>query len=1331
MRVSTTHTVWLCALLLVAVAPVGSQTAWTVGEWSTCSRACDGGTRHRTVSCSDAVNGCGNPTPLDSEPCNWHDCPTYSWSTGGWGECNTTCGYSGERRRLVQCRAVGPSDDFVTLGDLLDDANDNVTLLTTSARLEARTVERIAAGRVVPDTTCTAYNASMTKPSSVEQCAQQRCTYHHWDVGPWSECNATCGGGVKTRQVFCAVRDDLWEDMTADFFTNEFTPTEPSPPPPAPPPPPFTITFNLTSPPPPPPPTPPRLPPFPPPPWVEGDPPYPPYPPPPRSTVRRVVDREVCEGYQGFIGDAPAETEVCGTRVCPSSPRWDVAAFTDDDSVCSESCGGGILQRTVRCVTCGDGDGENAVTLTEVDVSQCEALEESIGTQPVTQVPCSTETCFDDFCDTETCSWFGVCDSDAGQCVCDSDSSRTGSFCDIDTSCGTLNDELIYSDANGDCCPGVVDLNGQCCHTQLGVATLDGESLCCESGVVDVCGVCDGPSRVVDIAGNCCAGSLDAGGYCCASGVFDQCGACDGQGETCPVWLEMSVVVPAEVYELGQAATATHVWEWATLALNLSGVWSEASSTNGPVTIYGDEDNPDAYLDPDARLSGQTSFTTTVMAPPPPTQNPPPPPNPPGIEAPSPPPPLSPSPPPSPPPAVNATNATDAGSRKLLENDSRKLPENMNSRKLQSTRKLTQTTQYPIAAAFPIRVNRVTVSTETTDGTITETQPVEPIRFVLEKLAQLEARNNRAFVSITDSGATDLLWNTRARRVLGMAHAGVCGDGVCDALESCGYGDVERTVVPGGIMSDTSETAARIEAYDASAITLGITGWQASVAEVSTQHTTYGQGVLGPALSLAAATCCATDCPVPVACPSPEGSTIPCGGNGRCLPSTGACVCFKNGGYTGVACGECAAGYFLSRGKCVPRRMLEAPSPPSPPTVTTNDMSVVIEDDSDTPVSEAAVRALIGVAVVVIALCVAGSVCGALSRLVSSVWKEKEENLDDDDDIYLAKFGAQIRTDPELGFEPPPPVFKFMRTPTVQGGFIEEDLGTAQGRWVAYYVDNETGKRRAIPDGIYSEKSFDDTRTVDEDFAEFDDFRDDFQFEANDVDAYGHHEYGHTGERIRTPSLSERSANSFHSEEIDTAPKFPSEGRAERTEFTYRGDMSIAEKENESHQTTGKLSLANIANAAVRGKRVGETLRKKLSKSKHTAITSLADWPEVGEEDDDDTDDEDAVPKTTSKPKSPGSAHRGLPLADRRRVSFGHGDVGDAVNVLPNSDRFYGNRLQTVYVSRGLPIGLVGKRSVKVYGADNVGRWPSRIVPKKQENQTGSGTSLQSSGDKL
>ena len=267
----------------------------------------------------------------------------------------------------------------------------------------------------------------------------------------------------------------------------------------------------------------------PPPPWKEGDPALAPTPPPPRPTTRGVVPRQICEDYGDFIGEAPSMSAACGTRACPDSPRWDVSAFGDDAArVCSANCGGGVVQRTVRCVVGGDGVSLDATALTEVDDSRCAAMVTALGPAPASDVPCSTQTCPSRICEANVCSFSGTCDAASGQCVCDEGSGKTGTFCDIHETCGSLNDELIETDDAGDCCPGVVDTNGVCCHVQLGVAVLDGSGKCCASGVVDACGLCDGPSRVVDVIGQCCAGSLDAGGHCCASGVFDQCGSCDG-----------------------------------------------------------------------------------------------------------------------------------------------------------------------------------------------------------------------------------------------------------------------------------------------------------------------------------------------------------------------------------------------------------------------------------------------------------------------------------------------------------------------------------------------------------------------------------------------------------------------------------------------------------------------------------------------------------------------------------------------------------------------------------------------------------------------------------
>jgi hypothetical protein len=1075
-----------------------------------------------------------------------------------------------------------------------------------------------------------------------------------------------------------------------------------------------------------------------------------------------VVADAVCESYASFIGAAPNKTAPCNTRACPSSPRWDVSSF--DDATCSATCGGGFLKRAVRCVVGGaEGNGDDelrATDLTEVALSECEALvsTKDLVSAPLADVPCGASACEGvavAFCDgADACSFAGTCDATLNACACDV--GRAGTRCEMDEACGVLDGERIASDDRGECCPGVVDADGKCCHTQLGVARLDRDGVCCASGAVDACGSCGGDGVAVDITGKCCAGSLDAGGFCCESGVFDACGACDGTGESCPVWVEMSVVVPEDVQDAGDAAVAAHLWQWAELALNLSG----AVASNGT----SDERLSDAYLDENARLSGTTSFATSAMAPPPPRATPPPPPNPPGVRSPSPPPPFSPSPPPPPPPSANSTNTTDVSVRRRR------------GRRLTQTSS-TQTTYYPIAAAFPVRVQRVATSTSTFDlGSVTETSPVDFMSFVLERLTQLEARSNRAFPSADVLGATDALWNTRARRVLGAARAGACGDGFCEALESCGYGPVERTVVPGGVVADVDAVAARIDAYDQSAVVKGITGWQESVRVVAEAHGERGTGVLGPALARAAATCCPEDCPAPVACPAPEGSDAPCGGHGLCLPATGQCACFPNGGYTGAACGECAAGFERSRGLCVKQRRRAAPSPPSPPPM--NATAAAEGDDDAADPSAAALRALAGVAAAAVSLCAFGLLCGGCGRLASRVaCAEKREDAEDvgagfDEELgkkdersssfasdrffgdHLNEpFGDGTRSPPPRKL-PPVPVFEFRRAPAVQGGFIEEALGTAQGRWRSYVVD-PSGARRAVRDDdvevFFNDGDERDDFDARRNFDHLDDPRLDGVFggggewdsdreekeggrptRSRNVSSPGRGQ-GKERKAVRDGGQSARRRFRTPSPDAAERPPFPSAGRAESS---FRAALSFPETEpveasgrrrGENGDANGDDVAAKLAAAAtrmVRARRVAARLKKRLARPTSAPVAALADWENAdatprrshrgsGSENSAGSDEGegDADDVSANAPfAETADPVRGLAAAERRRVDFGSGDVGDFVNVAPNANAL--SDVRDAHVTRGLPTAQRGKRSAKEVrggGVDttrNVGRWP-------------------------
>lgn len=68
---------------------------WGTGEWSECSRSCNGGVHTREVLCERKLSAteqkvlddsfCGTPRPSMTEPCHNHTCPP-EWHALDWSE---------------------------------------------------------------------------------------------------------------------------------------------------------------------------------------------------------------------------------------------------------------------------------------------------------------------------------------------------------------------------------------------------------------------------------------------------------------------------------------------------------------------------------------------------------------------------------------------------------------------------------------------------------------------------------------------------------------------------------------------------------------------------------------------------------------------------------------------------------------------------------------------------------------------------------------------------------------------------------------------------------------------------------------------------------------------------------------------------------------------------------------------------------------------------------------------------------------------------------------------------------------------------------------------
>eukprot|EP00079_Xenopus_tropicalis_P032548 XP_017946319.1 PREDICTED: A disintegrin and metalloproteinase with thrombospondin motifs 12 [Xenopus tropicalis] len=131
---------------------------WETGDWTKCSKNCQGGFKTREVQCVDIRENrplrpfhCQSPgkNPEQNVSCNTEPC--LSWLAKPWSECSKTCG-GGIRQRQVLC----PKED----------------------RCDWKKIPPVS----LP-------------------CNDEPCT--RWNISSWMECSVPCGGGTQRRTVEC------------------------------------------------------------------------------------------------------------------------------------------------------------------------------------------------------------------------------------------------------------------------------------------------------------------------------------------------------------------------------------------------------------------------------------------------------------------------------------------------------------------------------------------------------------------------------------------------------------------------------------------------------------------------------------------------------------------------------------------------------------------------------------------------------------------------------------------------------------------------------------------------------------------------------------------------------------------------------------------------------------------------------------------------------------------------------------------------------------------------------------------------------------------------
>ncbi|XP_072168856.1 papilin-like [Diadema setosum] len=226
---------------------------WYIGDWSPCSQSCDQGSQVRQVFCQQVLEN-GRLEPIEEtyclailgykpdyqQACTVQLCPR--WVASEWSECSRGCG-EGSQTRSVQCVADLPEPDESCVAEDRpieeQDCNlgpcDGVDWITTEwTECTGWCGRGIHSRQLLCSTRSgTIFDKDLCEmslmPDMTGSCSLSDDCEPQWVASHWSQCSATCGGGIHSRMVFCAeVQGDSYVQMSdsqcdpeAKFTTEE------------------------------------------------------------------------------------------------------------------------------------------------------------------------------------------------------------------------------------------------------------------------------------------------------------------------------------------------------------------------------------------------------------------------------------------------------------------------------------------------------------------------------------------------------------------------------------------------------------------------------------------------------------------------------------------------------------------------------------------------------------------------------------------------------------------------------------------------------------------------------------------------------------------------------------------------------------------------------------------------------------------------------------------------------------------------------------------------------------------------------------------------------
>ena len=304
---------------------------WSVGEWSKCSKTCDGGIQTRTARCvnSHAGDCVVADKPKISQRCAEVPCP--QWSVSEWSPCSKSCN-GGIQARKVTCKNSHIGACLARDQPNTNQKCANVPCPVWSAGKWSKCSKTCDGGTQIRTVTCNNSHVGdcllTDKPEEITQCGEVPCP--HWSVGAWSKCSKSCDDGIKIRTVICS-NSHVGECLVADKPNSSKTCGDlPCP------------EWSITE-------------------WS-----------PCSKSCNGGIQTRAVTCHNSHVGDCVLTDKPDDTRNCIDvpCPVWSASEWSD----CSKSCDGGIQTRTVIC--------ENS------HVGECLAKDKPVTSKKCAGVPC-------------------------------------------------------------------------------------------------------------------------------------------------------------------------------------------------------------------------------------------------------------------------------------------------------------------------------------------------------------------------------------------------------------------------------------------------------------------------------------------------------------------------------------------------------------------------------------------------------------------------------------------------------------------------------------------------------------------------------------------------------------------------------------------------------------------------------------------------------------------------------------------------------------------------------------------------------------------------------